>query len=817
MVQVAGTGQNDTIIGTAEGDVILGLAGDDIIEGKDEADRILGDFDAENLLEGSLDATSFAQYGQSGAWVTSEEPGDQTSMSQTVETIAGTKYEVSFELAANYGAGTLSGAVEVLWNGVVIDQFDTNSAIFSDHTLEILGTGEPGELTFRSIESASQATPTIDTDTPAFHYEKEVLIGNQTVTVDAFAEGQSNMYQVLNGTLHVFDPETETYEKAGVDGTVVVNSIGFNQQDDLIYGIAVKDGTDSLGNAVAQADIVMMDATGNSYRIGEGPYRAWTGDFDADGNLWAFQSSMDRISVIDVDQLDGNGNPISQTFKLPKEMVTDQVWDLAYDAASQSFIGAVRPSSEGAPGKIFRVDVSGHEPRFSTLSITQTIIDGVAQNGAPAITFGAAVIDGDGNIYVGGNGGDHDMDDATATSGGIYRVHLDEESGTAALELVTAAPKSYSNDGAMDPRAMDPFTETDAYAAVLIRSPSLTPAPDDAQSYDDNIQGNGGKDSIDGGYGQDLILGQSLGDDISGGEGDDALYGGAGPDAVSQYVSVYDAAGLRYDPFGNLLPEDNDVIHGGSGDDFLSGSAGHDTLDGGTGADILDGGTGHDVLIGGEGDDTLSGGRENDNLSGGVGNDNLIGGSGDDEIHGNEGDDTVNAGSGADTVHGGEGADDINASSGDDMVYGGAGNDRLRSGSGDDIVYGGEGRDYISSYTGDDEAYGGAGNDKIRLGQGSDLATGGEGSDCFVFYSEDLDHNTNVITDFSRNGGEKDRLDLRQMDLLDGQTKEDWLAENASYADNALDIFIGSCTIRLVDHEDLGLAFFDDVSDGLQL
>ena len=62
-----------------------------------------------------------------------------------------------------------------------------------------------------------------------------------------------------------------------------------------------------------------------------------------------------------------------------------------------------------------------------------------------------AIFDADGTLYVGGNGGDHDMNDATAKSGGIYRVVLEPDGQTASLVLMAAAPESNSNDGAADP------------------------------------------------------------------------------------------------------------------------------------------------------------------------------------------------------------------------------------------------------------------------------------------------------------------------------------------------------------------------------
>ncbi len=824
MENILGTEQSEILEGSSSVEKIIGLAGDDTINAGAGDDVIIGDYTAENLLSDADGSTSFAQYGEGGAWSVVENADGSTEMSQTVTTLADSAYTISFETAANYGANALSGVVEVLWNGEVIDTFDTNSALFEAHSISFAGTGEPGQLTFRARESEPTETgPVINTDGPAFWYEKTMQIGGEDVAVKAFAEGQTNIYQAMYGTLHVFDVESETYSKAGVDATVKINAIGFNQEDDLIYGIAVGNGVDALGNTVGYSDVMMIDAEGNSYRVGSSPYNSWTADFDDKGNLWSFHSSLDRMTMIDVDQFDANGDPVSVTYKFPQDMITDKMWDVAFDATTQTFYGIVKANKEGGQGKLYTIDISdvanGGEPSFSSQPIVAAEINGEMKEGLPKMTFGALILDSDGNLYAGGNGGDHDMDDSTGTSGGIYRLDTDPDTGEIILRLVADAPKAYSNDGAMDPRSIDPFTEVDTSAAVLIRSPEFVATPDADTSYDDNIEAGGGKDVIQSGFGEDLVVGASLGDTIDGGAADDALYGGAGPDYSGGMVSVYDEDGLRYDPFGNLLPEDDDVIYGGVGNDFLSGSAGHDILSGDEGDDVLEGGTGSDTLSGGDGDDSLSGGSQDDVLFGDLGNDIINGGTGDDLISGGDGDDTVKGGSNNDTIDGGTGNDTIDGGSGDDDITGGLGNDKIKAGSGNDTVDAGEGNDYINAFKGDDVIDGGAGRDKILAGAGSDVITGGDESDTFVFRSEDNDGSIDKITDFTRSGGENDRLDLRALDLVGAaETEADWISTNVSQAANGnVTVDLGKTSIVMVDHDELGSIFLEDVLDGLLL
>ena len=85
-------------------------------------------------------------------------------------------------------------------------------------------------------------------------------------------------------------------------------------------------------------------------------------------------------------------------------------------------------------------------------------------------------------------------------------------------------------------------------------------------------------------------------DTLEGGNGDDRLYGS----------------------------RDRDLMRGGNGADILVGNDGDDTLAGENGNDRLDGGRGQDLLQGGYGADTLECLRGSDTLQGGAGNDTLL-------------------------------------------------------------------------------------------------------------------------------------------------------------------------------------------------
>ncbi len=128
------------------------------------------------------------------------------------------------------------------------------------------------------------------------------------------------------------------------------------------------------------------------------------------------------------------------------------------------------------------------------------------------------------------------------------------------------------------------------------------------------VTGGGGNDTfiatgaiphlnVNGGDGNDRLVGGDDGDTLAGGAGKDQLDGGLGNDRVS----------------GN---GGNDKLIGGAGADRLYGGDGNDYLDAGSSADRLDGGAGGDTMLGQSGDDTfLARDHEIDQLSGGTGTD----------------------------------------------------------------------------------------------------------------------------------------------------------------------------------------------------
>ncbi len=266
---------------------------------------------------------------------------------------------------------------------------------------------------------------------------------------------------------------------------------------------------------------------------------------------------------------------------------------------------------------------------------------------------------------------------------------------------------------------------------------------------------------IDGGTGDDILLGGSTTDILIGGPGADIMDGGGGPFNFLGYgTSTKDVAfsletglGTLGDALGDSAANVTGII-GGKGNDTLIGNAAGNDLRGGAGNDELHGRDGYDNLQGEAGNDTLYGEDSFDDLWGGAGNDKLYGGNGNDRLYGEAGADLLDGGADVDTASyfaslggltvdlanpaksTGDAKGDtyisieiISGSAYDDTLIAGSGQIDLRGSFGNDKVFGALGADKLFGDDGDDRLDGGAGNDKLDGGAGNDILIGGAGED----------------------------------------------------------------------------------------
>lgn len=282
----------------------------------------------------------------------------------------------------------------------------------------------------------------------------------------------------------------------------------------------------------------------------------------------------------------------------------------------------------------------------------------------------------------------------------------------------------------------------------------------------DEIYGNGGKDTLRGWQGDDFLSGGDGDDRLEGEDGNDILYGGNGNDTLLG-GSGYDTAlyfGL-FSNYGISFTVNGDVrIAAGEGIDLLNGiervnfanDAFIDVLTG-DGSDnsltanpnvwsMLYGGNGNDILTGSQLIDTLVGGNGNDKLYGGNGYDisTYFGqfssygisftANGDVQVTGGEGTDLLN---GIERVYF---ANDAFV----DVLTGDGGNNVLTANPNVwSMLYGGNGNDILTGSQLIDTLVGGAGNDQLTGGSGNDQFKFG-GSNSSLFGTTKAD----TITDF---------------------------------------------------------------------
>ena len=251
--------------------------------------------------------------------------------------------------------------------------------------------------------------------------------------------------------------------------------------------------------------------------------------------------------------------------------------------------------------------------------------------------------------------------------------------------------------------------------------------------------------AIDGGEGNDQLIGSSSADLLYGNNGSDLIQGFGGDD--------------------ELLVGGGDTVEGGLGDDYLlyEGVGGTGTFDGGAGVDILDlsyatssinitmglaAPAGYMTALNME---LVAGGDYNDTIYGTNGDDLLAGLGGADHLVGGAGDDLIDGGAGGDTIEGGDGIDEVDYSASTvgvtvDLTITAAQNTRF----GMDVLSGIENLDGTTSgdtLRGDGGANGLkglAGDDLLDGGAGIDTMDGDIGNDAYY-----VDNSQDVVIDAS--------------------------------------------------------------------
>lgn len=745
----------------------------------------------DNLLQETNEKLTFEQYAVSDHWIGNVDVDGLPTLSTTVDTILDVPYNLEFNFAANLSADAARVTVEMFFGGDRIGSFLHEGGVFETYSFDLMGTGDRRNLDFRITSFTAGSSDSIDTLGVIPSYAKTMTFLDNEVTVNAFAPGQNYIYQVLNGQLVKFDLATNGYTETETPAAVNVNAIGYANAHDLIYGIARSNGTDAVGKTISQNDVVAMDATGATYIVAPGAMGSFIGDMDDRGNLWTFNGGLTKAVVYDVTRTNPDGTLVQQTIDLPPlGTATRGLADLAFLPETQTFFGVAHGGSAGLPGTLVSIDVSqvarGGDPIVTTQTIVSTRIDGETKQGIPSSAFGATIVDADGNVYIGANNADHDLDTSTPNSGGFYKIVTNSD-GALSMELLAGAPKVSSNDGALDTRGVDPFLGIDTSSKVLLRSPVLSVAV--AEDDQTKLAAKGAQTTIDllandaVSEGETLTVTHVNGVQATDGEsfnlknGEVVTYMGDGLVAVTPGRAPHDVtAQLTYsiqndrgitdsatllietspvqgtaenDHMVGFTDADGTEIDGADGvDDVILGYGGKDKIFAGLGDDEIYGGAGHDFIRGQGGNDIIFGEADNDVLDGGAGADEMYGGSGNDTYFVDSSDDLVSeiGGSGTDKVKSkvdyilGDGLEHLWLSKGSaavegtgnalrNMIVGNAQNNLIDGLGDNDNLIGGGGNDVIYGGDGHDKLHGNEGSDHLFGGNGNDKLHGGNGAD----------------------------------------------------------------------------------------
>jgi Ca2+-binding RTX toxin-like protein len=421
--------------------------------------------------------------------------------------------------------------------------------------------------------------------------------------------------------------------------------------------------------------------------------------------------------------------------------------------------------------------------------------DTLLGKGGVDFLFGGAGNDwltgGDADDQAFGESGDDRMiwnpgDDTDLNEGGVGNDTVEVNGGNAAEVFTGTANGTRVRFDRIDPApfAIDIGTSENLVLNANGGNDSFSATGNLAALIKITVDGGAGDDTILGSNGVDLLLGGDGNDFIDGQQGNDTAFMGAGNDV------------FQWDP-----GDGSDVVEGQDGVDkmLFNGSAGAEifTVSANGGRVLFTRNLGNIVMdldnvevinlntLGGTDTTTINDLSGTDVVEININQTGTIGGTAGDTaadvviVNGTIGNDTINvAGAGTSVsvtglaarvnITNAEGANDslvINSLGGDDGVTattlpagiikltidGGAGKDTLLGSQGADVFLGGDGDDFIFGDNGNDVAFMGAGNDVFQWdpGDGNDTLEGQDGVDKMLFFGSGASENIDILA----NGG----------------------------------------------------------------
>ncbi|MCC7359753.1 MAG: hypothetical protein IT317_09765 [Anaerolineales bacterium] len=662
-VLLDGAGGNDTLIGSNQADTIIGGAGDDTLTGNSGSDHLYGD----NLTPGVTGNDRLVESFDSNMVLTNS----GLTIGANVDTLT------SLEEASLTGGGSANAL---------------NAGAFSAGSVTLVGLG--GNDTLTAPANSSSLAGGNETDLAILSYD-----GSFTLS-DTGAVGPINYQfsEVDQVSLTAGGSANNLDAAAFTRGPVTLLGAGGN---DTLRGTALSDLLDGGSGAdrlLASGDVNFtlsnsgLSGLGNDALAGfeaaslvGGPggnlitAAAFTGTTTLEG-----QGGNDAlIGTLAADSLKGGADNDSLTGGLGADTLDGEAGaDRLVEQGDVDFV-LTDNSLAGLGGD----QLAG----FESASLVGTAAVSANSLDAGGFTLGPVTLGGGGgNDTLAGSPGNDSLDGGADNDSAVYYV------GNANVTLSGNSIQGAGNDT---------LTSIEFFAVRGGAGPNLF----DASAFNGavTLQGGGGNDTLIGGPLADLLMGEANQDFLTGNGGNDTLDGGPGTDEIVAegdfgLFTLTDNL-LTADGADSLIAVDAARLTGGSGVNAFNTTAFSKTvyLDGGDADDLFTLGTAGGVITGGLGShDILSltadmnltlsdtalqaagqfllDGVEGASLTGGASanqfnassfsgaatlvglgaNDTLIGGSGPDAISGGPGDDTLTGNQGADDLQGEGGAAD---------------------------------------------------------------------------------------------------------------------------------------------------------------
>jgi Ca2+-binding RTX toxin-like protein len=705
---MTGNDQSNDILGLAGNDTLNGAAGDDVLEGGEGTDKLNGGDGNDTLVGGAGVDTLTGGKGDDIYILNAVDAGDKLGESANG---GHDRVEVSFATDKAYVLGA---------NLEDIELFDFASQATGNTGDNILFGVEDG-VNYRLDGGAGS-------DVVAAAGGADVLLGGAG---DDLLVGGSGADTLDGGTGN----DTASYSFTSQGVTVDLGA------GTATGGEAAGDTFKNIENLIGSGgDDVLTGNSGNNTLNGANGNDILSGE--AGNDTYEVDSADDHV----VEQANQGRDTVLSSIDF---VLGDNVEDLVLSDTAKNGTGNALDNTITGDDADNNLDGGAGNDTLNGGAGDDTLDGGLGNDKLNGGDGNDTLIGGEGSDTLTGGKGDDTY--ALIDSGVGTKIAESANGGHDTVEVSFATDKAYVLAANLEDLDLFGFATlgTGNAADNLIRGVG------DAVTY--RLDGGAGNDTVIGDAGDDVLAGGAGNDTLIGGAGADVMDGGAGNDTVSyadsnanSQVGVTidlgagtaaggDADGDSLKNIENLIGTDfNDVLTGNAGSNVLAGGGGNDLLIGGAGNDVYIAVTGGEVFIeaANQGRDTvlsalptftLGDNVEDLILQGdaleGIGNvlDNLITGDAkDNHLLGMAGNDVLNGGAGNDVLAGGEGTDSLTGGKGDDTYVLGTGDaaDKL-------VEAANGGHDVVELHGATDKAYVlGANLEELALFDQATAATG---------------------------------------------------------------------------------------------